>query len=63
MTKTSSNPKERISQTVPHRLWDRLSQTNQRAVVAILAACLFRQVSDLKTRPTQREVQHKPTTR
>lgn len=63
MTKTSPDPREAISQTVLHQLWEKLPQTDQRTIVAILAACLLRQVSDRESRSLQQEVQREPTTR
>lgn len=63
MTQTSPDLEKQSRRVVPHRLWERLPQANQRAVVAILAVCLSRQVSDQKNHPTQREVQHEPPPR
>jgi hypothetical protein len=60
MSKTSPDSREVVSLPVPPRLWGTLPQVHQRALVALLAACLFKQMAVLASHPVRQEVQREP---
>lgn len=58
MSRASLSPKESVSPPVPPGIWETCPPVRQQALIALLTACVLKQMTPLTSQSAQPEVRH-----